>query len=97
MPIMDEEGRKKKAVKTADGLDLTTETKVRVLQRDLAPIWPSADKGAENINVFQDHLTNLLDEGWEIEEMRFFERRAAGELEWVYPIALLMIFPEASE
>ncbi len=92
MAIKDEEGRKKKAVKTAEGLDLTTETKVRVLQRDLAPTWPSADPRAENINVFQDHLTNLLNDGWKIEETQFLEVKKVGQeqLEFVYPLIMLL-------
>lgn len=94
MAIKDEKARKEeKSVKTSDGLDLMLETRVHVLQRDLATQWPSTDPRAESIQGFQDHLTNLLNEGWKIEEARFLDARKAGEglSETVFPVILLLI------
>ena len=84
---------KKAEVRTAEGLDLTTETRVRVVQRDLATQWPSSDAGAENIHVFQDHLTALLSEGWKIEEVKLYDRKPIGDMtsEFVIPVFFLLV------
>lgn len=97
---VEEKQEKQKAVKTAEGIDLTLGTRVKFVQRDLATRWPSSAPDAENVNVFQDYLSLLLDEDWEIEKFRFFDRRSVGPEaaeEYVYPIALLLIKVDAPE
>jgi len=87
------DGKKEESVKTAEGIDLTLTTNVRFIYRDLAITWPSTDAGAENINVFQDYLSLLFQEGWKIEAVQIYERKPVGDMvnEFVIPVFLLLV------
>jgi hypothetical protein len=79
-------------VVTSDGINLTLQPRVKVIQRDLATVWPSTAAGAENINRFQDYISLLIEDGWSLREVQFLDHRRAGEgqSEIVYPVIMLL-------
>lgn len=68
------------------------ETRVKLIQRDIALVWPSSDPNAENPMVFEDYLTVFLNDGWKVENSQIGERRAIGDManEFVVPILIIL-------
>ena len=83
---------KEPEVKTAEGIDLLLEPRVKIVYRDVASQWPSSDPLAENPAVLEDSLTVLLDLGWKIEKVEVYPRRGIGDLvnEFVIPMVFIL-------
>jgi hypothetical protein len=68
------------------------ESRVKIVQRDLALTWPSSDPLAENPVVFEDYLTVLLNAGWIVTDTQIGTRRSIGDManEFVIPILFIL-------
>ena len=68
------------------------ESRVKIIQRDLALSWPSSDPLAENPAIFEDYLTVLLNAGWNVQDTQIGVRRAIGDManEFVVPIIFIL-------
>ena len=82
----------KEALEGIEGIEGIIESRVKIVYRDVALTWPSTDKLAENPVMFEDHLTNLLNDGWQVEETQIGTRRAIGDManEFVVPIIFIL-------
>ena len=68
------------------------ETRIKIVQRDIALVWPSTDKNAENVDVFEDYMTILLNAGWKVENSQIGVRRPIGDManEFVVPMLFIL-------
>jgi len=80
-----------KVIKEA-GTEEVYESRVKIVQRDLALTWPSSDKLAENPVVFEDYITVLLNAGWIVTDTQIGTRRSIGDManEFVIPILFIL-------
>jgi hypothetical protein len=79
-------------IKESMGTEEVLESRVKIIQRDIALNWPSSDPLAENPAVFEDYLTVLLNAGWNVQNTQIGVRRAIGDManEFVIPILFIL-------
>ena len=72
--------------------EVIVDSRVKIIQRDVALSWPSSDENAENPVVFEDYLTLFLNDGWKVENTQIGVRRPIGDManEWVVPMLFIL-------
>ena len=79
-------------VKKVEVEEVIVDSRVKIIQRDVALSWPSSDINAENPVVFEDYLTVLLNDGWKVENTQIGVRRPIGDManEFVVPMLFVL-------